>query len=66
MPKLRTITPEKIDKVKTLLKKHSIRGAAMYAGTSAYTARNIKLGLYDQEDNRLQPWRKYQKEKASL
>lgn len=49
MPKLRTITPEKIDKVKTLLKKHSIRGAAFYSKVSKTTVVCISRGMYDSD-----------------
>ena len=49
MPKL-TITPEKIDKVKDLVKRNSIRGAAKYAGISYYTANRIVHGYYENEE----------------
>ena len=45
---LRSLTPDKIEKVKQLLTKHTIRGAAMYGGVSYFTAREIKRGKYDQ------------------
>lgn len=50
MPKLITITPEKIDKVKDLLTRNTIRGAARYAGVSFYTAWNIAKGNYDKPE----------------
>ena len=50
MPKLITITPEKIEKVKDLLTRNTIRGAARYAGVSFYTAWQIAKGNYDTPD----------------
>ena len=50
MPKLTTITPEKIEKVKDLLHRNTIRGAARYAGVSFYTAWQIAKGNYDTTD----------------
>lgn len=50
MPKLITITPEKIAKVKDLLQRNTIRGAARYAGVSFYTAWQIAKGNYDTTD----------------
>lgn len=47
MPTLITITPDKIEKVKELLKHNTIRGAARYAGVSFYTAWQISKGNYD-------------------
>lgn len=47
MPKLITITPDKIEKVKDLLKRNSIRASALYAGVSFYTAWQISKGNYD-------------------
>jgi hypothetical protein len=45
---LRTITPDKIEKVKELLTRNGIRAAARYGGVSFYTAWCIKNGKYDQ------------------
>jgi hypothetical protein len=50
MPKLIMITPEKIEKVKDLLKRNTIRGAARYAGISFYSAWHISKGTYDSPD----------------
>ena len=47
MTVLRSLTPAKIEKVKQLLTKHTIRGAAMYGGVSYFTAREIKRGKYE-------------------
>jgi hypothetical protein len=54
MPKTRTITPEKISKVKDLVQRNSIRAAAKYAGISFYTAWCIVKGKYEDEQP-LQP-----------
>lgn len=45
---LRKLTHAKIENVKRLLQKHTIRGAAMYGGVSYFTALQIKRGKYDQ------------------
>jgi len=47
MPTLITITPDKIEKVKDLLKRNSIRASALYAGVSYFTAYHISKGTYD-------------------
>ena len=49
MPKLRTITPDKISKVKDLVQRNSIRAAARYSGVSFYTAYMIVKGKYEDE-----------------
>lgn len=61
MPKLRTITPDKISKVKELVKRNSIRGAARFAGVSFYTAYQIVQGKYEGGEEPLQPKLNYKR-----
>jgi hypothetical protein len=49
MPKLITITPEKIKQVKKGLSTQGIRETARQTGVSFYTAWCIKEGKYDQD-----------------